>query len=224
MFVLCSLCCIIVVAIDCLLLVVFQLKKKNMRLSLSNLQSVLQTDSSNTRTKPVPSPSAQSSKLLQTGSDLVSHYSELAYSLFRSNKQPRVLLAVLELLLGHGLRISEVLNIRPRDISASGHIRIVGLKGSRDRIVHPVLYRQFWLESRVGDLPVLFDYSRFWFYRKFKELGFSHRFANGTNLSVTHLFRHLNALSINTMFGIIELTQNHLGHKSQSSTRHYVKE
>lgn len=148
---------------------------------------------------------------------------ERANELLLSNTLPRVLLAVIELQLLYGLRISECLNINTSDISPTGHIRIRGAKGSNDRIVIPYRFSSFWRNEAVAILPLGNVYSRFWFYRQYRNLGLCAIFGNSKVKSVTHLFRHLNILSLKESFNETGLTKQFIGHKSINSTLHYER-
>ncbi|MDV7402936.1 hypothetical protein RZS08_66545, partial [Arthrospira platensis SPKY1] len=75
--------------------------------------------------------------------------SMLLQSIIIGNKHtPRIISAVVELLVLHGLRISEVLRIKGEDISERGYIKIKGSKGSYDRIVYGPVHKDFWLSMR----------------------------------------------------------------------------
>ncbi len=140
------------------------------------------------------------------------------------NKEtPLILSAICELLFVHGLRISEALNIKGSDISPKGHIKIKGLKKSKDRIISVGLHKSFWLSMRnitqkIGDV-----YSRFYFYREFKKRGIRLEFNGYKNAAVTHAPRHLLIKELSILDKDLTLVQSTLGHKSIKSTQHYDK-
>ena len=196
---------------------------KNSVMSFKNLQLYLKTDKGLRGVNAVTNPPAQSTTLLHPDSLGILPIIERANELLLSNSLPKVLLAVIELQLFYGLRISECLNITTSDVSNTGHIRIRGSKGSHDRIVIPYRFSSFWKNEAVAILPLGNVYSRFWFYRQYKNLGLYAIFGNSKVKSVTHLFRHLNILSLKENFNETDLTRKFIGHKSINSTLHYEK-
>lgn len=196
---------------------------KNSVMSFKNLQFYLKSDKGLRGVNAVPNPPAQSTRLLHPDSLDILRMIERANELLLSNTLPKVLLAVIELQLHYGLRISECLNITASDISNTGHIRIRGAKGSNDRIVIPYRFASFWQNEASAILPLKNVYSRFWFYRNYKNLGLYAIFGNSKVKSVTHLFRHLNILSLKDNFNETNLTRQFIGHKSINSTKHYER-
>ena len=196
-------------------------KTSHKLMSFKNLQLYLQTDRGRQRVNAALSPSAHSTTLLQGETQEILQIIERAKEVLQNKNLPTVLLAVIELQLYYGLRISEVLNINAADISSMGHIKIKGAKGSNDRIVIPFIFTSFWQNEAKPILPLVNTYSRFWFYRQYKNIGFYALFGTSKVYSVTHLFRHLNILSLKENFHETELTQKFIGHKSINSTKHY---
>jgi len=196
---------------------------KNSVMSFKNLQLYLKTDKGKRGVNAVTNPLAQSTTLLHPNTPAILQMIDRANELLLSKTLPRVLLAVIELQLFYGLRISECLNITTSDVSSTGHIRIRGAKGSHDRIVIPYRFSSFWKNEAVAILPLGNIYSRFWFYRQYKNLGLYAIFGNSKVKSVTHLFRHLNILSLKENFNETDLTRKFIGHKSINSTLHYER-
>lgn len=192
-------------------------------MSFKNLQLYLTSDKAKRRVNAVTTSPAQTTTLLHPDNLDILPIIERANELLLSNTLPRVLLAVIELQLFYGLRISECLNITTSDISNTGHIRVRGSKGSNDRIVIPYRFASFWQNEAKALLPLGNIYSRFWFYRNYKNLGLYAIFGNSKVKSVTHLFRHLNILSLKDNFNETGLTRNFIGHKSIKSTMHYER-
>lgn len=191
------------------------------RLTFRDLEAVLQVDTERRRVKPVlPSP-AQTTKLLQDNKDNVDRITSIVSALFANPSAPLFLKAVVELQFLYGLRISEVLNIENSDVSESGYIKIKGLKNSNSRIVRPVNYMHFWISTGRHLLPIKNTYSRFYFYRKYKELGLNVKYAGRVNNSVTHLFRHEVVNELQKSFNEIGTTQKFIGHKNVKNTMRY---
>lgn len=191
------------------------------RLTFSDLQKILYSDFESGRTKSVHPSSAQTTTLLYESSDNVNHITFIVSKLFANPDAPEFLKAVVELQFLYGLRISEVLNIERSDVSASGYIRIKGLKNSNSRIVRPVSFLEFWQHSGSHLLPLKNTYSRFFLYRKYKELGLSVRYQGRSNNSVTHCFRHEVVQDLQRNFNEIDTTQKFIGHKNIKNTKRY---
>jgi integrase len=197
--------------------------EKKSVMSFKNLQLYLNSDTAKRGVSSAITLGAQTRTLLQPNDLDILPIIGRANELLLSNTLPRVLLAVIELQLFYGLRISECLNITTSDISNTGHIRIRGAKGSNDRIVIPYKFASFWQNEAKAILPIGKVYSRFWFYRQYKNLGLYAIFGNSKVKSVTHLFRHLNILSLKESFNETDLTRKFIGHKSIKSTMHYER-
>lgn len=198
------------------------MESKN-RITLKDLQKILYDDKSKRRIRAVQSPNAQYSKLLHVEPNHINQLTSIIQAIYRSPDQPTFLKAVIELQYLYGLRISEVLNIDKSDILPSGNIRIKGAKRSNDRIVTPSRYMDFWLNATSLFLPICRLYSRFWFYRKFKELGLYSKYGSNINNSVTHSLRHEKVLELKSNLNDTKLSQSFIGHKSINSTVHYER-
>lgn len=130
--------------------------------------------------------------------------------------------AVIELLYLYGLRISEVLAIRSNDIQGTGLIRVPGTKGSRTRYVMPVNFLPFWLSHYRPMLPLSRDYTRFYFYRLFKKIGFYSLAPGRQNFSVTHHFRRQVLVSLKAEGYTNDELTAFIGHRSKKSISYYV--
>lgn len=194
---------------------------KQKRQFSKSTQRVLFLKSYSPLSKPVPIVPAQSTKVLHgqciDSTDLNSVYDKLS----KNEYVNRIDLVVIELLLFHGCRISEVLRISPNDVLQNGYIKIKGLKGSNDRLVYPYHNSKYWLHALKNTLPIGPTYSRFYFYRLFKRLGLYELNVGKKNKSVTHSFRHKLLQSFNSENIDIENRKNFIGHKSIKSTKHY---
>lgn len=130
--------------------------------------------------------------------------------------------AILELQVLYGLRITEALNIRYSDITSLGAIHVKGLKGSMDRLVYPVNYRNFWLVFSSNRVILSRGYNRYYFYRLYKKLGVYSIVSGNKNSSVTHLLRYQYIISLMKQNLELEEIRQLIGHKSIKSTLHYV--
>lgn len=191
------------------------------RLTFRDLEAVLKVDSGKSRLKAVETSAAQTNKLLQANTPNADHITSIVSRLFDNPDATDVLKAVVEMQFLYGLRISEVLNVESSDVSESGYIKIKGLKNSNSRIVRPANYMHFWTSTGRHLLPIGKTYSRFYFYRKYKELGLSVKYAGRLNNSVTHLFRHEVVNELQKSFNEITTTQKFIGHKNIKNTMRY---
>lgn len=176
------------------------------------------------RTRSVSSPSAQFAELYQPGRipDL-----QLNVNSLLSSKSSGLVLferAVLELQFLYGLRISEILQIKPGDIGNNGLIKISGLKGSYDRVVYAVKFKEFWSGMALSGWSIPSSYNRFHFYRLYKKKGLYHSIGSNKNNSVTHLMRYNYLISLLKSNIDISEIQRIIGHKSINSTIHYVEQ
>jgi len=175
------------------------------------------------RTKSVSSPLAPIAELCEDWNEVIVPID--VSSLLSNSKSDLTSFdrAVLELQFLYGLRISEVLNITPSDISPQGLIKIRGLKGSESRIIYAVMFKAFWQLMRVNNWMIPKSYNRFYFYRLYKKKGIYEVFGNNSKKSVTHFLRYNYLLSLLQQNMKIEEIQLILGHKSIRSTIHYVE-
>lgn len=173
------------------------------------------------RINSVPNLSAQSATLydLDNSDDnnIYTSYKRIVLSYALS----AVECAVIELLMCHGLRISEVLRIRSYDVKGTGHVVIKGLKGSKDRLILPVMNLRFWMSSGSGLLPIKDTFSRFYFYRLFKRIGLYEKFEGHTNNSVTHSFRQKLLRGLKKDGVDSSLLSDFIGHVSKKTIKYY---
>jgi integrase len=130
---------------------------------------------------------------------------------------------VLLLLLEHGARISEVLNLRLSDLKGCDRVMLHGLKGSDNRLIEGVSYYAdlFGFLSLFPNVGCV--YSRWYYYRLCNKLGIRFQSAGSTKASVTHAGRHLYVDGLSGMDIQVSDLQRVMGHKSQKSTECYVE-
>ena len=168
-------------------------------------------------------PGAQTAKLCDMGTtaDGLEHLFISTIAKVRSTNASLAL--VIWLMYASGLRVSEILKIRGKDISRSYNILIKGSKNSSDRLVSGVLFAYF-LESYIGKNILVFDqFDRFYVYRELKKLGLSYKFAGNEKNSVTHLGRHVFALQGKEIADESMTVGKMLGHKGTNSEKYYTK-
>lgn len=171
--------------------------------------------------KSVPKPSAQTATLSQDFSNKQTPGSFFMYSVLKNPELSRTDKAVIELMYLYGLRISEVLSIKSTDVSTIGHIKIRSKKGSNFRVITSLYFPSYWsLEFRLS-LPLSDYYSRFYFYRLFKKMGYYQKLSGHNNFSVTHYFRHRLVTDLKSQGFSLQDIKDFLGHKSIKSTEYY---
>jgi len=131
--------------------------------------------------------------------------------------------AVIEMQFLNGLRIAEVLNIKTYDVSPWGQIAIKTEKTGEPRIVSSILYTNFWIHAGAGTLPIGEIFSRWYFYRLYKKLGYYKKYPGNENNSVTHFFRHELVRNLKASGFDEENISKFLAHRSLKSLAYYVK-
>ncbi len=185
------------------------------------LDSILNTDIDTLRKKPVPSPSAQTTTLLQLQEQESIVMSSIRSYRFQLLRDDPLLWYIIELQLSGGLRISEVLGLSCKDISFSGHVSIKGSKGSYGKIIYVVDSLEYLLRCKNNSLNPFEGYSRFYVYRQFKKLGIELQLNGKKKNAVTHAIRHVVAREEKNAGFSKKQTQRHLGHRNSKSTDHY---
>jgi len=130
--------------------------------------------------------------------------------------------ALIELQFLFGLRVSEVLSIKHSDIDSAGFIRVQGLKGSNNRTVVSVSFKQYWLRVRSLQIELSYLANRFYYYRLLKRIGCYHYVSTQVTDKVTHLFRYAVVYRMLKSGASLIDVQQFLGHRSIESTQHYL--
>jgi integrase len=144
-------------------------------------------------------------------------------NLLHDNCVADIVKAVTLLMMQHGLRITEAINISGDDIDSQMRIYVRGLKGSKNRIISPSFYIQTWGEYRNKKFSIGSVYDRFYFYRLFVKYGIYSQYGNNVKRSVTHSFRHDMCISLQSSDVDKIDIQFSVGHKAPSSTDFYLK-
>lgn len=173
------------------------------------------------RTISDPRFAAQSSALCVRNSVPGTSQDPLFQSLDLLKQRSQKLYLIAHLQFVHGLRISEVLDIKHSDISPQGFIKIGSKKMSSGRIIHAGESLEYMHQCRASLVHPFAGFDRFFVYREYKRVGLMKFVPGNKKASVTHLFRH-NASSQALKVGAdIETRAHQLGHKSTKSTQHY---
>lgn len=135
---------------------------------------------------------------------------------------PDELLAYVSLHHQTGCRISDLLAIDYKCITAQLNISILQGKGSQPLTVQPIRYREFWKKVYELRLSPMAIYNRFFFYRLYKKYGIQYNKRKGKNSFVTHAFRKNLADDIYKIDNNKQRVQSALGHRSNRSTEHYT--
>ncbi|MCP3925073.1 MAG: site-specific integrase [Desulfobacterales bacterium] len=138
-------------------------------------------------------------------------------------KYPQDFRLMVGLLLSSGLRITEMLNIKMKDIDSQGRIRIRSLKGSKKRLIQCVYHVDRLLHVRLHKNEIFESTNRFYLYREFKKNGFMCKSKTSKNHSVTHYFRYLYIYRMhNDGYSVVDIAEE-IGHANVDNTLRYVK-
>lgn len=127
-------------------------------------------------------------------------------------------------LLETGCRVSEALQLSWANVDALGRVRIEGKKGSNARILFSPSLVSWLLQVRAYKMEMWEGLNRFYIYRVFKLYGIGKAFGNNEKMSITHYFRHLNAIIAREITSEVGEISALLGHKKQKNTEIYLKE
>lgn len=174
------------------------------------------------RTNSASGARAQCSPCVNAGNGWAAKRSSVLSSIANSHFIPRELIAICYFQFQYGLRISELLNIKPSDIDPSGLVYIRGLKGSSDKFLQVSYLLDVFLSFRSRSKPLSYYYSRFFMYRLYKKLGISLIKDGHKNKAVTHAGRHMLAELTATYSPDFGGVADVLGHKSDSSALYYI--
>lgn len=175
------------------------------------------------RTISVPNPSAQNTSLCEPVGKIESIVTRAYQSIRAIKAKNPIIHAIAEIQLMHGVRVSEVLQIKGVDLIYPDKAKIVGLKGSENRIINLGECSDYLMRLRGKNVLVFQDVSRFYVYREYKKMGFSLKFAGRSKASVTHLFRHLVIKNLKNNNITTNESKKFIGHKSEKSTEIYEK-
>jgi len=167
-------------------------------------------------------PSAPYSILVQPGSKSGTALDVAVANFMARSKEPPLIKAVVSLQHQEGLRISEVISIKPSDVKSGLRIVIQGKKRSENRIITPIYYRDFW-ERYAQQFTIIGDiYSRHYFKRLYVKYGLYLDMGKGKPRAVTHSMRHNYIDSLAKQSVETSDIKKHIGHKSSKSTESYI--
>lgn len=175
------------------------------------------------KVKPVSCPIAPIGTLCRADESLNSEITSLLRVLEVMKSKERLLYNLCMFLLYSGCRVSEALSICYDDIDRLGRVRIRASKRSYDRLVSIAELRDFLLYHRSVRSVRIFEYNRFYVYRRFKFWGLGRVFGGNKVQSVTHYFRHISVLLAASSGFDDMLLRQITGHKSKDSINFYKK-
>ena len=191
------------------------------RLTAQNITQLFGTSALKRPTKSVTTPSAQTT----TQCNVPGHQESAASMITQARHDLKLydskIYLILCIQLAGGLRISEVLNIRPNDIDGLGNIRINASKGGNSRIVTCLESAEYLLWCRKNSVYPFADYNRFYIYRIYKKYNLMVQPVNSSRKAVTHAIRHIQATAARTANFDNSLISNKLGHKNPNTQKHY---
>lgn len=123
--------------------------------------------------------------------------------------------------LEYSLRISEVLAIKQEDITYWGEVRIHGKKGSRDRFISSDTCREYLLKTKHLGIRPFAELNDSFVRRQYKKAGLIWRAPGREKDSITHIFRHIAAMSARSNNFGNQVITDRLGHKSKKTQENY---
>lgn len=178
-------------------------------------------------TKPIKSvsnPTAQNNTLCEPPIKCAIAPGENFHLTHLMNAEPVPVRVIVRLLVDYGLRISEILAIKPTDITADGRIIIKGSKRSSNRLVVCHEHKDFLINIRNGSYNYFAVYDRFQIYRILKKYNVVSLNQYGSKNAVCHQFRYKFVTDVNAVTNNIDSTALLIGHKSSSNTKKYLKD
>lgn len=131
--------------------------------------------------------------------------------------------AAVYMLIDEGLRISDVLSILPKDVTAGGRVIVRQGKGSEPRVITPRRYGEIWEMYRETSLRLSTLTNYFQIYRALRVMGFARAKQFGNNSAVTSIGRKSVVQDVLRAGASIEIAAKAVGHVSTSSTEYYVE-
>lgn len=168
-------------------------------------------------------PTAQTTKLCVPSTKVNTSENRLQYQEILLKNQYPTLYIVYLLQKKYSLRITEVLSIKHQNITKKGNALVLGCKGSCNKFIDLDEAKDYFIDCKKRSFNPFLLYDRYFVYRVYKKLGINSEYAYGSKVAVTHGFRYAKAQEIKEIDETLDTAQLVLGHKSQNSTKHYVK-
>lgn len=187
-------------------------------------EKIRQTTIRENRIKSVSTLTAETAKLIQPFLQNEPGISSGVYAIIQNPQINNLIKAILTLQITEGLRISEVLAITGTNIDESCHIFIKGKKGSSNRIIQPLFYRDIWYRYKKCPYPISDIFSDSMLRKMYEKYGIKKQFGVNVNNSITHVFRHFEISARMKISNDIDTTKMSIGHKSAKTTKIYIDE
>lgn len=130
--------------------------------------------------------------------------------------------ALIECMYLTGCRVSQALNIKSKDISKHGIVKISGSKNGNSFIFQSARFRAFWIGIKNDNLVISLERNRFYIYRLFKKYGICYLPEHNSNYAITHAPRHL-LLNETKNLELSKLERASIvGHKNENSQDYYI--
>lgn len=170
---------------------------------------------------PVSIPTAQITTVCDKVSSVEADIKALMSKLKQAFAYSSILGYILDIQLSGGCRISEVLAIKPNQITATGAILIVSAKRGEPRIITTSCSSEFLLNCRLNNISPFHDYNRFWVYREYSKLGIYFQSSTSTKNSVTHAPRHIFTASNRQVTTDQKTLSKAIGQRTQNMSNRY---
>lgn len=124
----------------------------------------------------------------------------------------------------YGLRVSELLSLKQKDLTDDGFCLIIGKKGSNNRVIQSDLLLSIKHPNAKYKEALLFPFSYKQYYRVLKRYGVQ-ILPTGKRVRsiVSHAYRHYRIKRVFTLTGDdLKATKNYSGQKNNISALHYI--
>lgn len=122
-----------------------------------------------------------------------------------------------------GCRISECLSAKHENITRTGSIKIIGAKGSKDRLIECSRIASYLLMCRKMKINPFCTFNRFFIHRQYKKFGIEFQSETSKKKSTTHSLRQLKAESLRQIESENNFISESLGQKNHKNAQFYGK-
>lgn len=187
------------------------------------LDRYLDVSSTRQRTKSGMRPDAQTIRLCQAPESQGLAGSIPMTTIEKMKRENIRLYYLYEFMIATACRITEALNLTNSDVTMTGHVRLKGSKGSKDRTIHGGMASTYLIKRSINRQQLWQDWNRFYVYREFKKYGISQIIGLNKKASVTHLPRHIVSSQIKKAGMSQKESIQALGHKTTKANDYYFK-
>jgi|TARA_R100001530_G_C4320651_1_gene155632 integrase len=192
-------------------------------ISLEKLTKVINSGDTQHRSNSVPCSPGHKEQQSTNGYNIEAVLNSMAGWLAKARAHSPALLAVYELQMLYGLRISEVLRLQGCDVKSTRHIDVRASKGKEHRLVIPLESWEFYSRFIGISTQIFKNYNRQYFWREYRKLGIGIQVPGNVRRSVTHSLRHILISSLDNEKVNVKTLKSFIAHKSASAQEAYKR-